>query len=55
MSETNPTNISRGTSPTKSIDKASETSWNSQKGTTDPKQALSQAYNKHPEPVSGKK
>jgi hypothetical protein len=43
----------RGTSPSKSLDNASKTSWGAQKGTTDPKEALAGAPNKHPYPVKG--
>ncbi len=44
---------SRGTSPSKSVDNASQTSWKGgvDHGVTDPKTAISQSPNKHTYPV----
>lgn len=51
-----PTNVPRGTSPSKNIDRAAQTAWGAQnQSSTTAKDALSKKYTKDPVPVSGKK
>lgn len=43
----------KATSPSKLIQQGIDQSWGAQAGTTDPKQAISQQFNKNPRKVGG--